>query len=372
MTRLSSAEREDRDTWVGTAGPQESLGNRPRAVTIIIPMRNEERFVDVCLASVLEQLEDLPRCEVLCVDGASTDRTRQTVQEYAARDSRVSLVSNPSQIVPTGMNAAIRRARGDVIIRLDCHARYAPDYLQKCIEVLARTGADNVGGYVRTLPAKESRIGRAIATATCSRFGVGGATFRMGGDEQEVDTVPFGCFRRDVFEHYGMYDERLVRNQDIELNSRIRKGGGRIIISPLIRSTYYTRSTFEGLRQQAFNNGLWNPYTLYLVGGGLRLRHFVPLGFVGSLLVFALGGLVFRPLWLLLGLESLAYVVAAAVVAVSASRKAETSAWLVLAAFMQLHIAYGIGSLWGALTAPIKFGWQRATRPGMAIADRVD
>jgi glycosyltransferase involved in cell wall biosynthesis len=339
-------------------------------VTVIIPMRDEERFVQKCLASVLAQLGTRDDVEVLCAVGTSRDHTRNIVSACAARDPRVRLIDNPRGIVPAGMNLALRAARGRIVIRLDCHAEYAPDYLAKCVEVLQRTGADNVGGYMTTRPGDDSPVGRAIAAATTSRFGVGGSAFRVGGVEHEVDTVPFGCFRRDVFERFGLYDERLVRNQDIELNSRIRKGGGRIVISPEIRLTYYNRSTFAGLRQQAFHNGLWNPYTIYLVGAGLRWRHFVPLVFVLSLLVLGFAGFWLHAAWWLLGIELVLYAAGAACMAAFAARSQRAFAPLVWLAFLQLHLAYGVGSLWGVLTAPLRFGWPRRRRVGTAWSQR--
>jgi hypothetical protein len=223
------------------------------------------------------------------------------------------------------MNKAIRQSRGEIIIRLDCHAEYPSDYIQNCLEVIGRTGDDNVGGYIVTLPADDSSVGRAIAAAASSRFGVGGSDFRTGGGEHEVDTVPFGCFRREVFDRFGFYDERLVRNQDIELNSRIRKGGGRIVISPNIRLAYYTRSTFKGLRQQSFANGLWNPYTLYLVGGGLRPRHLVPMFFVMVMAALGIGGVFFRQLWYALATVMALYAAAAFAVSAPLAPKARTS-----------------------------------------------
>ncbi len=343
----------------------------PDTISIIIPMRNEEKFVGTCLNSVLNQLDALPQCEVLCVDGASTDKTRELILQYSTMDPRVKLVDNPQRIVPTGMNSAIQRSRGDIIIRLDCHARYAPDYFRNCIDVLKRTGADNVGGYIDTVPSNDSRTSRSIAAASSSRFGVGGSTFRTGGGEQEVDTVPFGCFRPDVFDRFGMYDERLVRNQDIELNSRIRRGGGKIIISPLIRLTYYTRSTFAGLRQQAFNNGLWNPYTLYLVGGGLRFRHLIPLFFILSIIILAAVSTFFQPSLYLLAVEIFVYLIVGISLSFPLARKANTSPWLVFLSFIQLHFAYGTGSLWGLITAPFKFGLKpKRAFIGQAIANR--
>ena len=333
-------------------------------VCIIIPMRNEEAFVGGCLDSVLAQVEGREDIEIFCVDGASEDRTPDIVREYADRDPRVKLVDNLDKIVPRAMNLAIGRACGEFIIRLDCHCNYALDYIDKCLEVLERTGADNVGGYVTTLPGSDSLVGRSIAVACSSRFGVGGSVFRTGGGEQEVDTVPFGCFRRDVFDRFGMYDERLVRNQDIELNSRIRKGGGRIVISPEIKLTYFNRSSFSGLRQQAFYNGLWNPYTIWIVGGGLRIRHFVPLAFVTSVLLLGCLGFLWQPAWVLLGCGIGVYVVAGSAMAAKAAQGTSASAFLVFLAFIQLHLAYGVGSLWGVFTAPLRFGLKPAPRRG--------
>lgn len=332
-------------------------------ISILIPMRNEERFVARCLDSVLAQVRGREDVEIFCIDGRSTDRTREIVQAYAARDPRIRLLDNPRRIPPAALNLALDQARGEIIVRLDCHAEYAPDYLERCVEVLRRSGADNVGGYMQTLPSDDTPIGRAIAAATSSRFGVGGSAFRTGGPEQEADTVPFGCFRREVFDRVGRFDERLARNQDIEFNSRIRRAGGRIVISPLIRLTYFNRATLGGLARQAFQNGLWNPYTIYLVGAGLRPRHFIPLAFVLSLLALAAAGLAWRPAWLLLAAELLLYGGASLAAAIRAARSSGAPAALVWPAFVVLHLAYGAGSLWGVLTAPLKFGRARGRGP---------
>jgi len=337
-------------------------------------MRNEERHVARCLDSVLAQLSSMPEpCEVVCVDGASTDRTREIVTDYMQRDDRVRLLDNPQGIVPTGMNLAIALTHSEVIFRLDCHTTYAPGYFANGLEALARTGADNVGGYIETVPTTDSTVARAIGAATSSRFGVGGSVFRTGGGEQEVDTVPFGCFRRDVFTRFGSYDERLVRNQDIELNSRIRAGGGKIIITPTMQATYFTRSSFSGLWQQAFNNGLWNPYTVYLVGRGLRPRHFIPLAFILSLLVLGGTALAVPLLWWVLAIEIACYLLVGSIFAWREMPRVKTPAFLILLSFIVLHVAYGVGSLWGMLTAPVKFGFRPdRTSRGQAIADRKD
>ena len=339
-------------------------------ISIIIPMRNEREYVRDCLDSVLAQVAGRSDVEILCADGASTDGTREIVQEYAAAHECILLVDNPERIVPTAMNRAIKASRGRVIMRLDGHARYDPDYVANCLEVLERTGADNVGGYMKTLPAETTRVGNAIAAATSSPFGVGNSAFRVGGEEQDADTVPFGCFRRSVFDRVGFYDERLVRNQDIELNSRIRATGGRIVVSPKIRLTYYNRATYAGLRQQAYHNGLWNAYTLYLVGGGLRLRHLVPLFFVASIVLLAVGGLFWWPVWLALAFELASYLSITGAVSYRASG-GEGRTWpLVMLAIVQLHVVYGLATLFGLLTAPLRFGLRKDKKPGKALADR--
>jgi glycosyltransferase involved in cell wall biosynthesis len=331
-------------------------------VSIIIPMRNEERFIGRCLDSLLPQIRGRDNFEMLCVDGMSTDKTRQIVQEYASRDSRIKLIDNPHKIVPTAMNLAIKQSRGDFIMIVGCHA----EYIDKCQEVFERTGADKVGGYTTTVPGKDTAVGWAIATATSTCFGVGPGT-RVPGPEREAAQAGFGGYRRDAFDRFGLFDERLVRNQDLEFTCRMHKAGAKIVISPEIRIKYYNRSTFTGLRNQAFINGLWNPYTIWIIGSGTRLKHFVPLGFLLSILALGLAGFVWPPAWLVLTFELLVYVLAALVTAFISTRQTNTSVFLVFLAFVQLHFAYGIGSLWGVITAPFKFGLKRKRQPGKPL-----
>jgi glycosyltransferase involved in cell wall biosynthesis len=338
-------------------------------VSAIILMRNEERFAAACLESLLSQVEGND-CEILCVDGMSTDRTAEIVRGYAAKHDCLRLIENPRKIAPAGMNVGIQHARGKYILILGCHAEYAPDYIAQCLEVLNRTGADEVGGYMTTQPGRDTPTGRAIAAATSCRFGVGNSMFRLSGPEQEVDTVPFGMYRREVFDRVGLYDERLVRNQDIEINSRLKRAGGRIVISPRIKLSYFNRATYAGLWRQAYNNGLWNPYTIWLVGGGLSLRHFVPMLFVLSLAILAVGGVFLTPLWFLLAAEMALYAVVAEYFAITLAPAAKASPPRILWAFVTLHLGYGIGSLWGLLTIPFKFPNRKAGTAGPPLADR--
>ena len=329
-------------------------------VSVIIPVRNESRFIEKSLRTFLDN--DYPRemLEVVVVDGASQDATADIVKTIAKEDPRVILLHNTDRITPVSMNMGVKAARGDMVVIVGAHSEFANDYLNSCVNALERTGAGCVGGYMETVPGGPGAIAKAICLATTSPFGVGGAKFRTGGlEEKEVDTVAFGAFRREVFEKVGLYNTLLVRNQDMEFSTRMRKAGYKIVISPTIKFKYYNRGTFAGLRQQAFNNGLWNPYTSYLVGDALSVRHFVPLMFVASLVVLATAGLAWWPAWILLGLEIALYLTAGTIMAAKAARPAGASTVLVLLTFLQFHVAYGIGSLWGIITAPLKFGLPR-------------
>ncbi len=325
--------------------------NKPM-VSIVAPCRNEADYIEEAVKSILQNNYPSELIELLVVDGMSTDGTREIVNKLVKHDNRIRLLDNPKKIVPSAMDIGIKQARGDYIIRIDCHATFATDYISKCIEVSQRTGADNVGGYMETLPGADTQIAKAIAKATSSRFGVGNSTFRLGGPERQVDTVPFGTFRKELFDKIGLYDERLARNQDIELNSRIRKAGGRIVISPEIKLSYYNQATYLGLFRQAFNNGFWNPLTVRLTGGGLSIRHFVPLIFIAVLIALAAGALIFWLLkWLLLS-YILIYLITGLLFSIQCAKRKISLIPLILLSFVILHMSYGLGSLWSMVTMP--------------------
>lgn len=319
-------------------------------VSVIAPCRNEAMHVRSAITSILAGDYPADKMEVLLVDGMSTDGTRQIVAEMARFDRRVRVIDNPEKIVPVGMNRAIRESKGTYVVRIDCHSEFAGDYVRSCIETICRTGAQNVGGYVETRPGNDSAVARAIAVATSCRFGVGNSIFRLHGQEREVDTVPFGTFRADLFRRIGYYDERLIRNQDIELNQRIRRSGGKIVISPNIRLAYYNKATFAGLWSQSYQNGFWNPYTVWLTGGGLALRHFAPLFFVlGGILSLCATTIWPQAVWVPVSYFG-GYLAAAVIAAVIAGRGKRVGVAEVLLAFLTLHFAYGCGSLWSIAT----------------------
>lgn len=324
-------------------------------LSVICPVRDEEKYIDACIESILSQ--DYPRddMEVIFADGMSTDRTREIIASYAERHPFIRIIDNPDRVVPPAMNRAIRASRGEVIIRLDAHAGYEPDYFSVLVRGLDRYGADNIGAVCHTdVPCKTPKS-MAIKEILSHPLGVGNSTFRTGADRPvETDTVPFGCWRREVFDKYGLFDERLVRNQDIELNSRILRGGGRIILTPETHCTYYARDTFSKLAKNNFANGKWNIFTVLYTGRfrSLSLRHFIPLIFLLSLLLPAIGAIFFRPLIWIAVASAAAYMTAIGTASAMLARRRHLNFFYTFATFAVLHLSYGLGSLVGLLKAP--------------------
>jgi glycosyltransferase involved in cell wall biosynthesis/ribosomal protein S18 acetylase RimI-like enzyme len=339
-------------------------------VSVIIPVRNESRFIEKSLKTFIDNNYPPNMFEIIVVDGASEDGTADIVKAIAIKDPRVILLSNSERITPISMNLGIKAACGEIILIVGAHSEFSNDYLTSCVEALERTGADCVGGYMETIPGSLGIIAKAICRATTSPFGVGDAKFRTGGlEEKEVDTVAFGAFRRKVFEKVGFYNPLLVRNQDMEFSTRMRKAGYKIVISPKINFKYYNRGTFRGLWQQAFNNGLWNPYTIWLVGSGLSLRHFIPMFFVLSISLFAVADIIWPPIQWLLEIYILLYLGTALFFAARSAKLKMSDTILTLWAFVVLHVSYGLGSLWAIITIPFKFPCRRGNRVGKPLAD---
>ena len=230
-------------------------------VSLIAPCRNERDHVDAfCDSALAQQLPPGWQMELLVADGASDDGTRARLDARAAQDARLRVIDNPGCIVSTGLNAALAAARGAVIVRLDMHTVFAPDYVAECLAALARSGADNVGGP--WVARGQGAGGRAIAAAFQCRWVVGGARSRDAAYEGEADTVYLGCWPRATFERVGGFDEQLVRNQDDEHNLRLRLAGGRIWQSPRIRSWYVPRASLAKLFAQQYQYGYWRPFVM--------------------------------------------------------------------------------------------------------------
>jgi glycosyltransferase involved in cell wall biosynthesis len=317
-------------------------------VTVIMPIRNEERFIARSLGAVLGQHYPPDRMQVLVADGMSEDATRAVVEELASThpQHRVRIVDNPGRIVPTGFNAALALADGDVIVRVDGHTVIEPDYVAECVRALERSGADNVGG--RMAAVGDGLVAQTIALATSSPFGVGNSHFHYVRGEKWVDTVYMGAWPRSVFDRVGPFDPELVRNQDDEFNYRLRSEGGRILLTDRIKSVYYGRSSLRTVFRQYRQYGMWKVRVLQKHPRQMSARQFVPPAFAATLLAGTALAPASRTARRGLLATVISYALAAAAASVTVARK---NGWRHLpvlpAVFAALHIGYGSGFLFG-------------------------
>lgn len=316
-------------------------------LSIICPIYNEEKYIGKCIESILTQ--DYPKgdLEVLFVDGMSTDRTREIVEKYANSYPFIRLIDNPKRIVPPAMNIGIRASKGSIIIRLDAHAIFPNNYFSQLVHYLIELKADNVGGVCRTLPINDSVVCQSIASVLSSRFGMGNSHFRIGAAEiMEVDTVPFGCFNRELFDRIGYFDEELIRNQDDEFNGRIIKNGGKIYLLPFLTIDYYARDTIKKVWKMFYQYGLFKPLVNKKLGSPATIRQFFPLCFVLGLLLGPLLGLFDITFLYLYGLVVLLYIGIALYYSMMESlniKKILTQVYI----YFVVHFSYGWGYLNG-------------------------
>jgi succinoglycan biosynthesis protein ExoA len=318
-------------------------------ISVVIPERDAERSIGACLDAILGQDYPADRVEILVVDGASRDRSRALVEGYQERHPRIRLLSNPVGSIPAGLNVGIRAAHGDVIARVDARTLLDPDYLRLGIDLLRRSGASNVGGPVRAVT--PDYWARVLALATQSRFGMGGAAVRYGeGERREVDTVYLGMYPRSILDTVGLYDEEMLRDQDDELNYRVRARGGRILMSPNLRTRYLNSSSIRRFASQNFLYGYWKVRVCQKHPMMASWRHLVAPGFVASLVagtLLAFTGMI--PAAPLYGLAS-AYAVGAVGATCALGRRA---GWRYAPAlpgtFALLHLSWGLGFLLGLL-----------------------
>lgn len=332
-------------------------------VSVIVPCRNEERHLAACLDSILATEYPLDRLEILIVDGDSQDGTRAIANRYANASVRV--LDNPAGTAPAALNIGIAVANGDIIARMDAHATYPPEYLPRLIEALELTGADNVGGVLDTQPASDRPVPRAIAAACSHPFGVGNSQFRIGAQtNQWVDTVPFGCWRKQLFNWLGTFDEELVRNQDDELNHRLLARGGRILLVPSVTATYFAREKLGQVARMFYQYGLYKPLVARKVGRVMTARQLAPPALTLGLLLSA----VLAP-WLpvariLGGALALVYGVAVFGAALKlVPRLGLRTALTTTVVFPLMHLGYGWGFLKGLLR------WRRHPRHRVVSPD---
>jgi len=318
-------------------------------VSIIIPCYNEEKFIGKCLDSVI--IQDFPKdkLEVLVIDGMSNDKTRGILKKYQEKYSFIKVLDNPKKNTPSALNIGVKSARGDVIARMDSHAAYQKDYISKSLKYLEDYKADNVGGIIKTLPAKRTLIAEAIAISLGYFFGAGSSYFRIGTDKPKwVDTVFGGCYKKEVFKKVGFFNENLVRSQDIEFNLRLKKAGGKILLAPDIISYYYPKSNFQDFFLHNIQDGIWTIYPLKFVKMPFKLRHYIPLFFIVGLffslalsIFFVFGKVLFV---LIFG----SYLFLDLFFSLKISLKKGLKYFFILPiVFFSRHIGYGVGSVLG-------------------------
>lgn len=322
-------------------------------ISIIIPCRNEEKFIGKCLNSLLNNDYPKENLEILVIDGASEDKTRKIVKDYSEKYSLIKLLENPQKYTPFALNIGINNAKGDIIMRADSHASYERDYISKCVRYLRDYNANNVGGIWKIEPRENTLIGKAIALSLSHPFGSGDAFYKteLVREPKWVDTVPFGCYKKEIFKEIGLFNENLIRSQDMEFNTRLKNKGGRILLVPDIISYYYARSNLKEFFLHTIKDGIWAILPLKFVKIPFGLRHYLPLLFVGSLLVFLILSFFWpvfsTPLFIILGF----YILAGLFFSVRiAFREKDWKLFFALPiAFAARHFAYGLGSLWGMI-----------------------
>lgn len=333
-------------------------------VSILIPSLQERDFIRGCVESI-QQFKvppDVSIIDIMVLDGLSTDETREIVREMAAQDARICLIDNPGRIQSTALNIGIAQSTSDYIMRLDAHSSYPPDYLCLCVETARRTNADNVGGLLMTQARGESYQAALVQALTTHRFGVGNAGFRIGIPEGPTDTVPYGFFRRDVFARLGLFDERLVRAQDYEINRRIVKAGGKVWLNPAIQVFYYQQPTLlKFYCKQIEKEAPYNAYLWYVAPYALAARHAITGLFAAGVLAGSLLSALWPPVGWLFGAVMLLYALVAITSAAQQAIRYRRPLHLVLlpVCFFLYHFLHGCGVLYGLLrlatgTAPVQ------------------
>ncbi|HEV3310522.1 MAG TPA: glycosyltransferase family 2 protein [Chloroflexota bacterium] len=319
------------------------LDPRTASVSVVMPVRNEAGYVSTAVLSILSQTFDPARTEIIAVDGMSEDRTVSILAEALGGRPNARVLSNPARTTTSGLNLAIRGTTADVVLRVDGHCRLEPDYIERCVELLAETSAGNAGGLMR--PRGTTAIGQAMALALCSRFGIGDSRFHYLERQEFVDSVYLGAFRRDVLLEVGLFDESLRANEDFELNHRIREAGYGVLLSPTIRSSYVPRESVTSIGAQFYRYGRHKARVMRKHPESIQLRHLVPPVAVMTLLAAVLTRLVFRrksllPVWIYGGAVAFATLVTA---------RPKRLAPALMLVFPAIHLSWGTGVLVGLL-----------------------
>jgi len=323
------------------------------SVSIVIPCFNEEKTIRALLMAICAQTHPLSQLEVVIADGLSTDATRQVIADFQTENPnlKIQVIDNPKRIIPAGVNAAVRASQGEFIIRLDGHSKPYPDYVAGCVAALEKKQGDNVGGVWEIRPSRDTRLAACIALAAAHPLGVGDAHYRLGKQAGAVDTVPFGAFRRSLFDQLGGFNEELLANEDYEFNTRIRQNGGVVWLDPSIRTVYYARPNLGALAKQYFRYGYWKFKMLRRYPKTLRWRQALPPLFVASLVFLGILSIFFHQALCLLGIELLLYLLILLVFGALIARKHHRIGCIIgfPAAITTMHLCWGAGFLWSMI-----------------------
>jgi len=333
------------------------------SVSVVVPCLNEAGSIERLLNAVRAQ--DAPILEVIVVDGGSTDGTQAILEDYGKKhpDFPLTTLLRPGVTLPQGINAGVRAARGDVIVRLDAHSHPTLTYVRQCVEALRQTGAGVVGGVWETEAGDSSATAKAIACAVSHPMGAGDAAYRIGhagAGRHPIDTVPFGCFRKSTWENLGGYNEQLLTNEDYEFNYRARLAQQLVILDSDIRCAYVARATLKELAAQYFRYGWWKTKMLKQHPLSLRWRQAVPAGFVAMLVALACLSVFFSAARFALAALVLLYGLALIATAVRMRRRVQS--WRIVtilpAAFLTVHLSWGTGALVNLLTMGMWPRWK--------------
>ncbi len=324
-------------------------------ISVIVPCRNEEKYIESCVNSLFENGFDRKQLEVIVVDGMSSDTTIEKLYHLQTKYENLVVFQNPKKVTPHALNIGIREARGEYIMIASAHSSFDSGYIQVLHDNIVKLpNPIGVGGIMRTSVKNKSKTSIAIQRILSSKFGVGNAMFRLGTNKiLNVDTVPFGLYKADILKQSGGYDERLIRNHDIELSKRLLRKGGNIYLIPNAKCTYYAREIFREMAANNFRNGKWNILTVWITKNfsSLSIRHFIPMIFVLSVILPLIVSIFYLPAIFITMLSLLSYFFALIYFALKVDRS-DTSFLHLIFGFFILHIAYGFGSLTGMLFIP--------------------
>ena len=327
--------------------------NTGNMLSILIPNKNGSKTIAKCINSLLNNICQFSY-EILVIDGNSKDNSKEIIREISKNYQQVKLIDNTHETVPWALNLGINNSIGDYILIASAHSEYPKNYIQTLVELCISTKADCVGAIGKTLPRDQGLIAEAISYVLSDKLGVGNSTYRIGVEGvKEVDTVAYGCYPRSTFQKYGLFDTRLVRNQDLEFNKRIINNSGKILLTPNTYFIYYSRSNFKDLFQNNYGNGYWSIITPFFLKSFKTesLRHYVPFIFVLSLILSIIFSLVnTSSIYLSFAIACIYLFIIVIRSIFIAIRKGRIALIIpLIISFIVLHFSYGFGSLYAFL-----------------------